>query len=581
MPESTPRKLLPILLMSITTLVSALLVLFRDRRDVGELNNFVEQNRATLGILVQILASLLGMCLVYAMCSALNFSTRLYLEEKDSVSLQTLGFWSGLVTPGLDLSLSKHMVITLIFWSTITRIPGALWAGALTPVFTPLLENSGDILVPTYPLSASLYWDGEFVRWNNGEIERLINCSKTTDERYQGWTGPFVSSCPDIDFISALQASAGFATTTSISTPWVHTNLISKDWSFIGRSYGVGSSPGLVDPPQNTSVSIYAYNYTEYGYFTNVTCLKNESSTYELVSIGEVGTTDTNISLWAANGTLPNSVPGSFESYPVATYNSETGLFAWSSVVSNKENLIAVAAPPGSWYEKWNKMQCSVDFQPRLFAVAANLTSKTVSVTPLPGFEDTTDIEPAGNLTANVMLSLDRLSRMGNNFDQSALGGPITFNVINVQRSNPDLTEQEADLRGLEDSISAVLDDLLVAFGAAETVLANASMPTPFSGSYIALRIGSDQYIFAIFSINVALLLSLVAEAGRTQFWKGLTKFNYADVKRVVVATSTGAMRLEGGTRVRYHDDSGIQLMEYGNGENKNEIHTRTRDTSR
>jgi hypothetical protein len=168
-------------------------------------------------------------------------------------------------------------------------------------------------------------------------------------------------------------------------------------------------------------------------------------------------------------------------------------------------------------------MRCSLEFQPSLFAVVANVTSKTITVTRLPELQsrDIMDIEPTGNLMADVMLALDKLSRMSNNLDVSTLGSPITWNIVNVHRSNPNLTTDEANIRGLEDSITAVLDDLLVAYGPVEQVLANATRETPFSGSYAALKLGSDRYVIATLGINVALLLFVAAEAGRTKFWKG------------------------------------------------------------
>jgi hypothetical protein len=142
------------------------------------------------------------------------------------------------------------------------------------------------------------------------------------------------------------------------------------------------------------------------------------------------------------------------------------------------------------------------------------------------------------------MLGLDRLSREDNNFDVSSLGNPITWNVVNVRRSYLHLTDAQANIRGAEDSITALLDNLLFAYGPVELVLANAttnaSKQTPFSGFYSALRIGSDKYIFAVFGTNIGLLFLFVVEMGRTKFWKGLTRFNYTDIKRVIIATSAG-----------------------------------------
>ncbi|RDW58311.1 hypothetical protein BP5796_12241 [Coleophoma crateriformis] len=540
--ESIIRKLLPLLLLLITTIVSVALVASRTRRNIGAFNSFVKNNRDTSALVIQILSSILGSCQVYAICSTLNFSTRLYFHQ-NSIPLPTLSFWSAFVTPRLEFSLSKWHLVTLAIWYIMSKIPGALWAGALTPLFVPVFQKAGTISIPTYPLHARRYWDSEFVRYSNGQTDRLMRCTKTTDTPYQNWTGPFVSSCPDIDFMSALTDLVGSASPTSDSSPWVHSNLFQPDWSFIGRSYGVGSSPALINPAQTAPIAFSAYNYTEIGYFTNVTCIQNVSASYEVLYLKQYGTQAIEVGLWAANGTLPNSVPGSFELYPLITRSKhQKFVLAWSSVVNNGQNLIAVAAPGGTWYHPWNKMQCSVEFYPSLFAVAVNLTSKTITVTQSLEHQsqNITDIEQTGNLTANVMLALDRLSRMSSNLDVSVLGNSLIWNMVNIQRSSPNITQAEAHIRGLEDSFTAVLDDLLVAYGAMELVLAHASKESLFSGFYSALKVGSDRYIFAILGVNLALLIVLAMETRRTRFWKGLTSFNYTDVKHVVVATSAG-----------------------------------------
>jgi hypothetical protein len=59
--------------------------------------------------------------------------------------------------------------------------------------------------------------------------------------------------------------------------------------------------------------------------------------------MGDYGPKAARLALWLANGTLPNSVPGRFESYQLATYGGRKDLFAWSSVVNKGQNYIAIA----------------------------------------------------------------------------------------------------------------------------------------------------------------------------------------------------------------------------------------------
>lgn len=130
-------------------------------------------------------------------------------------------------------------------------------------------------------------------------------------------------------------------------------------------------------------VPLSAYNHTEYGYLASVTCGKNGSAACEVSYVGEYGVSDISVNLWSANGTLPNSVPGSLESYSLNTYPTSNNIFSSSSVVNDGKHIIAVASNSGSWYEQGDKMRCSVEFRPKLFAVAANITTKTITVTPV------------------------------------------------------------------------------------------------------------------------------------------------------------------------------------------------------
>jgi hypothetical protein len=108
----------------------------------------------------------------------------------------------------------------------------------------------------------------------------------------------------------------------------------------------------------------------------------------------------------------------------LTSYGGQNNTFAWPFVVNNGENIIAVANPPGSWFdEAFDNIEGSVEFQPSLFAVAADLTTKTLTITPSSDLEalHIKDIEPTGNLIADVMLSRDRHSHISNNFFVSTL----------------------------------------------------------------------------------------------------------------------------------------------------------------
>lgn len=365
---------------------------------------------------------------------------------------------------------------------------------------------------------------------------------KSTDDQLSEWDGPFITSCPHFDFSPSLQAAAGAATSTSSKKPWVHSNLIVKDWSFVGRSYGVASSVGLLDPPSIHPVTFNTYEFKEYGYFANITCERNESATYSVIANGTVfDSVSGDVQIWTTIGSLPNSVPGREEKY-VLTNRDGVNVFALSAVVNNNQSMIGIAAPDGSWYSQWNKMQCLVGFVPSQFHVFANLTSQTATVTRPVELQEgaMTIIEPTGNLTATAMYSLDTISRLNNNREISALGNALTWNVVNARNAYANLSSDDAEIRGLEDSIAAILDDILMTMGASQQVLGNDTTTTNIRGRYTALRIGSEKYISAIFGIQACLCVVLLVELCRTYFWKGLGLFDYTSTKSLVIATSAG-----------------------------------------
>lgn len=138
--ETILRKLSPLVALAFTTLISALLLVYRHRRDIGSLNVFVRNNRDSVAIIIQILASVLGFCSMYAVCSAANFSSRLYLGSH-AITLQTLHVWSLVVNPHLDLSLPAHLSSVILVWCVLTRIPAAIVRNIFHIVYIPYFQT--------------------------------------------------------------------------------------------------------------------------------------------------------------------------------------------------------------------------------------------------------------------------------------------------------------------------------------------------------------------------------------------------------------------------------------------------------
>ncbi|KAJ9659430.1 hypothetical protein H2198_003159 [Neophaeococcomyces mojaviensis] len=74
----------------------------------GDFYHFVVNNRALTSLIVQVLAALLGLIHVNAVCYLINYWTRIHINLK-TVSLNTLHLWRGLTTPTTlwDLQISQ------------------------------------------------------------------------------------------------------------------------------------------------------------------------------------------------------------------------------------------------------------------------------------------------------------------------------------------------------------------------------------------------------------------------------------------------------------------------------------------
>lgn len=242
-------------------------------------------------------------------------------------------------------------------------------------------------------------------------------------------------------------------------------------------------------------------------------------------------------------------------------------LVVWTAVTNDDQYILAVAAE--GWYQdQFDTMQCSIQFSSSNFTVAVNMTTQTIEISPTTGDKGAINIEATGNLTTNAVMALSVLSHITSNNVISVLGNALMHNQPSVAAQNPQLSSDEISTQGLEDSITALIDDLLVAFGASQPVLLNNSTNVTLTGIYIAIRIGSDKYVFAILGINLFFLAIVAIKAWRTRLWKEMTRFNFTDIKSVVVAASSGGRSisetcatLHKSSQTHWQGDSGSQTV--------------------
>ena len=538
-PLPISQRVQPIYSILLPTLFSIILILLRDWNSLAGFRQTIQSHHPTSSAVVQIISSVLGSLQTLTATSLLGAATRVRLVEHPT-KLEDIHLWAELLVPRIDVSLRKERLAAVVIFFVIAQIPAALWAGALTPVFTTATLMTGSIQVPTYTAATENIWNDQFQLREHKVWNINTNCTKVNSVR------GYVASCPVPDMQGLLLNSASSATTLS-GAPRDHSKNDNPDWIYKGRSYGVGSSQGLASVSSLPGGSqLQAYNYTEIGYTVTVDCYQNSSSEYYLAADSNLSA----VTLWFVQGYLPNSVPNYPEKYPLLAWSSgpgSVGSLAWSAVVNDNRNMIAIAAVDS--YAHLNQTHCAVTFTLSNFTVAVNTTTHSILVDPQStAGHALSDIEPTGRLVANAMYSVNLLSRMSNSLYVSILGETLIHNIktLRARYSSDTATAASPQVMNaaIADSFAAILDDILAAFGAAQLFLSNASTAAPITGIYQAVRIGQDAYIYATLGVNILLLVAVAVEMVRTRLWRKLPIFDYSDIPSVAVAASAGGVGL-------------------------------------
>lgn len=362
-----------------------------------------------------------------------------------------------------------------------------------------------------------------------------------TSDRLISGSVALVSTCPAIDLVSALLGSLATAAAGTVNVPRPHPRIDSSGWTILGRSFGVGSSPGIVplQDLQHHQAPMDAFDYVENGYYTNVTCARNATSNYTIIETEDYAGTIS----YHVTGTLPNSVPGQVEDYPLASGTTTNNFLAWSALSNAGQNILAVAGTGN--YKMFDKMQCTVDFLPTRFAVHVNVTNSiitaqadTTNTSPAP------DIEPTHQFATSIFYGLEQISRMAGNTIVSSLGVPLDHNTNIIADRNGTLDTNTTAALSLEYGVGTLLENLLVAEAQSQMFILKNMTNVPLNIHYRALRIGSDRYIYAVLVTNCVILVVIIFETIHTKLWKGLTIFDFADIQSMAVGASAGGKLL-------------------------------------
>ena len=101
---------------------------------------------------------------------------------------------------------------------------------------------------------------------------------------------------------------------------------------------------------------------------------------------------------------------------------------------------------------------------------------------------------------------------------------------ISQANSSTATTEATSTLAGLTNSVSAMLDDILVVYASAQLMVGKQSTSTEAVIVSLKLKLGQRVFIYAIFVLNSVVVMTVLEEAIRTKLWRGLAKWDYMDI---------------------------------------------------
>ncbi|KAI6780540.1 uncharacterized protein J7T54_000180 [Emericellopsis cladophorae] len=491
----------------------------------GDFYQLIVDNRPSVQFAVQILANALSFLQALVLCRVINFTVRRYFAH-EAMSLDSLRLWIDLIALRMNWGLPCKFWLPLGLFMLATMALKGIWAAALTPVEV-WKATHGEVFVPS--------WENvTHVKEYPSEVGREGPTIQTSQGRFSYSVGTQIRG--------HLLMSATSATTTDGGSR-EHRKIDNSRYTYIGRSYGLGTSAGLLDRNLEEDRLAISYKYQEDGYTTDVKCIHNETSNFW------IGSTAFDW-LWAAQGELPDSDDGREYSDYIGHRGTNIvalGVAHFADVDAEKLPLRKyLAFSTGESYKMLDKLQCEVDFTPARFNVTVNKLGRNITVVPTEG-KDVEDIEPSRRLKGTVLRQFALISNDETNLYVSVVGQALNASITDLytyyaSRGNDKKTPSDEEMvrKGVENSIKAVCDDMLGAYGSAQLVLSDLKSTTPAEVRKAAIAIGEIRFAAATFAINTAIILAFIIEAVRTSWWKGLPSFDIGDIRQLIVASSNG-----------------------------------------
>lgn len=537
--------------LAITTIISIVLVglEWNNVSSTGRVYEIVVRDRTGVQIFIQVVAYLLGLTQVALLMTCLSNASRLYLE-RHSITLDQLQFWNSMLNRRIDWNLPMSLLGMSAVFIAVTFGPAAIWVGAITPIETTALHHT--------TVSTSVYSSdplGEFWNYTYGVTDNNVT--------YNDF-GSFTYS-PITHRSGQLLNTAAAAVATN-STTNKHSKNDLTQYTYLNRSYGVGAAAGLTILP-GIDKHVQSYNYTEIGYKASVNCIKNSSTLWGWYLINDNdGTAYPNVYL--ANGTLPG---GALDYYAQVSFEKTRYLTSISAHMNRDAGVIVMAG--GENYQQLNQTQCSIDFVPTEFMVAVDVRQKFINVTTLRNGTNVRDMDPTTNheffqywgcgtkskddcwyynntgrrgnglIAAQASQGLKIITQINTSLYTSVVGDAFYASINNTLLAQKHglvdpMTETDAQLYAISRSFESLLDDYLADISSAQIMIANDTQEVPATAIVGAVKFGQKTWIYAALIINFFMVWVFVFEFFRTNRWRQLLRFDYRDIKSLIIASS-------------------------------------------
>lgn len=535
--------------LAITTIISVVLVAleWNGVTSTGRVYDIVVRDRTGVQIFIQVVAYLLGLMQVALLMACLSNASRLYLERR-SITLDQLQFWTSMLNRRIDWNLPMSLLAISALFIAVTFGPAAVWVGAITPIETTTLKHTS--------VNTSVYSPdprGQFWNYTYGATNNTVT--------YNDF-GSFTYS-PITHRSGQLLNTAAAAVATN-STTNKHSKNDLTQYTYLNRSYGIGAAAGLTVLP-GIDKHLQSYNYTEIGYEASVSCIKNSSTLWGWYLVSDnPGKAWPDVFL--ANGTLPG---GALDYYAQVSYEKTKFLTSISAHMNRDAGVIVMAG--GENYDQLNQTQCSINFVPTEFMVAVDVRQKFINVTALRNGTTIRDMDPTtkhqpfqfwgcgttgddpceyynntgrrgnGLIAAQASQGLKIITQINTSLYTSVVGDAFYASINNTllaQMHGLVHPDKDAQLYAISRSFESLLDDYLADLSSAQIMIANDTQEVAATAIVGAVKFGQKTWIYAALIINFLMVWVFVFEFFRTNRWKQLLRFDYRDIKSLIIASS-------------------------------------------